>query len=152
MALKITTEKHLWTKLLRPLLHQPENNLLAYKVQDAFVKGLPDTVANLRGVVWWLELKITPSPVRATTPFRVPVTAEQRRWLKAWVRAGGNAGVLTYDPRKLALYLFDPDVPEESPEFPERHILARWDVATAGDIVDRLTAIKTIKFPEYSLT
>ena len=76
------------------------------------MKGLPDVVAITGRLTWWLELKVVSRPKRLTTPWRSKVTVEQRRFLNAWNRAGGNAGVLVYDNRDELLYLLDPNVPD----------------------------------------
>jgi uncharacterized protein YunC (DUF1805 family) len=64
------TEKKLWDDL-RPILHVPAQRRVAYKVQDAFVVGKPDTFVAWRA--WGgarlsvhMELKVVPSmPVRS---------------------------------------------------------------------------------------
>lgn len=82
------TEKRFWDTVLRPLLHDPAKGSVAYKVQDAFVKGLPDVVANVRGKTFWIELKVLAhAPVREGSEWKVGVTKEQRRWLQSWNRA-----------------------------------------------------------------
>lgn len=116
------TEKNLWTRIVRPALHDPPRSL-AYKVQDAFVKGLPDVVAQQGGWTYWIELKtLDHAPVREDTPWRVGVTTEQRRWLMAWNRAAGAvdmptvgtlpAFVLLWVDRDKTWYALAPDIPE----------------------------------------
>lgn len=120
------TEKNWWTRHLRPRLHKPPNHL-AYKVQDAFVKGLPDLTLIQGGQTYWVELKtLDHAPVREGTPWRIGVTAEQRRWLQAWNRAWYNAYgddlrgsivppafVLLWVDREKKWYALDPSIPDE---------------------------------------
>lgn len=119
------TEKAFWSRVLRKALHRPPSSL-AYKVQDAFVKGLPDVVAQVDGRTYWIELKtLDHAPVREDTPWRVGVTMEQRRWLQAWNRAWRDSAgfdlrgpitpafVLLWVDREKKWYALDPSIPDE---------------------------------------
>lgn len=122
------TERDLWNRVLRPVLHDPPNSV-AYKVQDAFVKGLPDVVANLSGRTIWLELKVLKhAPVRASSPWRIGVTMEQRRWLNAWNRAAGGvdcAFIFLWLNREKTWFTLDPSLPEEvAQEDFDKYVLA----------------------------
>lgn len=119
------TEKAFWNRVLRKALHKPPHRL-AYKVQDAFVKGLPDVVAQINGLTFWIELKtLKHAPVRESTPWKVGVTMEQRRWLTAWNRAYAGAPLKYHPPghvpafvllwvdREKKWYALDPSIPDE---------------------------------------
>lgn len=134
------TERAFWKRIIRPALHDPPRSL-AYKVQDAFVKGLPDVVAMLEGRTFWLEIKtLDHAPVRAGTDWKIGVTMEQRRWLNAWNRAEVQgdpdhrchslpaAMVLLWVDREKKWYLMAPDMPENlAQEDFKNYVLAEGD-------------------------
>jgi hypothetical protein len=109
-------EKRFWSAYVRPVLHDPADGWVAWKVQDAFNAGLPDVF--WRGPWGWggvIEMKYQPArPVRADTPLTVAVTPEQRRHLKEWAGDKGHAFVL-YGLERTA-YLLSLDVPARVPQ------------------------------------
>lgn len=134
-------EKGFWSRWVKPVLHDPANGWVAWKVQDAFNAGLPD-------VFWrgpWggggvIEMKYQPEvPVRESTPCTIAVTSEQRRHLKQW---GGEG--LYYSKRAAFVlyglaewcYLLVPGVPERVMQ----RDLGSWSVAYwhRADMKDRL--------------
>lgn len=110
------TERDFYKNVVRPALHRPPDHLLV-KVQDAFVKGLPDCAGILGGQAYWAELKRLPHrPVRQGTPYRLGVTMEQRAWLRRWEKAGGVSLVLVGFAREHEWAIFDIDTPDEFPK------------------------------------
>lgn len=87
-------ERSWWAQKIQPKLHRPQENMLAWKMQDAFVMGRPDVLFNVpeaegsHRLVGWLELKYRPAwPARSSTLVDVGLTAEQYRHLDSWYRA-----------------------------------------------------------------
>lgn len=102
------TEKLLWQNYLQSFLHRPHLGRAAWKVQDAFRKGLPDVDVCVRGSAHKLELKyVKDYPTRESTRLRIALTREQHRYLDEWARAGGSALVLVGVGRDWYLLAYD---------------------------------------------
>jgi hypothetical protein len=105
----LLTEKSFWEKFVKAALHRPPL-CVAWKVQDAFNKGLPDADYCLQGFTGRLELKyIHRWPERDNTPLDIKVSIEQRRLLLEWWNAGGAAYVLVGVEKSW--FLLPPTVP-----------------------------------------
>lgn len=106
------TEKSFWSTWIKPVLDDERLPGIANKVQDAFNSGLPDVDYCIDGYAGKLELKYEKQwPVRETTGVPIAVSVNQRRQLRRWVEAGGDAYVLLGVAD--AWFLLPWDVPEK---------------------------------------
>lgn len=105
------SDEHAFWNTLKPILHAPTHGRVAWKVQDAFKRGLPDVLGHVEGTAYLLELKYRESmPARSETLVqRLEPSIEQLRHLAEWHHAGGIAGLLMGSGRDWWL-IFDPTI------------------------------------------
>lgn len=84
-------ERQWWSSHVQPRVHNPAKRQIAWKQQDAFIKGRPDVLFSIMDdadgamLTGMLELKYDPAwPARETTLIDVGLTAEQFRYLQIW--------------------------------------------------------------------
>lgn len=103
-------EAGFWSGFVKKALHAPEHGRIAWKLQDATNRGLPDVVAVNRSQVALIELKyVKEYPKREDTRIPVNVSVEQRRRLEQWHRAHGQAYVLVGVEKDWYLLPWDAD-------------------------------------------
>lgn len=144
------TEKSFWKRLRRDLKGRDED-VTAWKVQDAFNAGLPDVSLRVGAAAAYLELKyVKEYPVRSSTNVWIGLSANQRQHLREWrgSRGDGLGFVLLGVGRDW--YLLDPEDPYRHGERNAqghpgltREELERWALARGeiGDWTDLLEAV-----------
>lgn len=77
-------ELHFWESWVKPLLHQPAQHRVAWKVGTSTRPGIPDVWTQWQPRPGrWVELKYEREwPKRASTPVRLDVTPEQLSHLR----------------------------------------------------------------------
>lgn len=85
-----TRESALWGWLSRGLKDLPRCHVV--RVENGAETGTPDIEGCLDGVQFWLELKV--ATISKKGVIHVNITPDQVMWLRARVRAGGNAFLL----------------------------------------------------------
>lgn len=88
-------EAGFWSGFVKEALHKPEEGRIAWKLQDATNRGLPDVLAVEAGDTALIELKyVKEYPKRDDTNIQINTSVEQVRRLAQWAQAGGLAYVL----------------------------------------------------------
>lgn len=101
------TEASFWDSLRAAIKKTPD--AVAWKVEDAFRKGLPDVVWRVESAAGFMELKyLEKFPARPSTKVRVKVTPNQMRHLLEWKGRHGFAYLLVGVGREW--FLFQPEV------------------------------------------
>ncbi len=84
-------ERQWWSSHVQPRVHNPAKRQIAWKQQDAFIKGRPDVLFSIfdhingHMLTGLLELKYDSAwPARHTTLIDVGLTGEQYRHLQIW--------------------------------------------------------------------
>lgn len=136
------TEREVWRRVLQPLLHHPPDRV-AWKVQDAFRKGLPDVLGRVGGRAYLLEHKHPTLPARPTSQVSLGLHPAQRAHLLEWGGVERGAFILVTGERAgdLLCWLLPPETPNELTlgelrTWPE-HVLS-GERGGARALVDRL--------------
>ena len=65
------------------------------RIESSSGNGVPDVSFGVRNTNGWMELKYIPTwPKRSTTPVKLPLTPEQRLWIRRRGQISGSVWVL----------------------------------------------------------
>lgn len=144
----LSSEKAFWRNVLKPVLHQPGNSRVAWKVEDRYRAGIPDLDVCIHGNQSKVELKYLPWKEAYDDPQAEVVLGlrtGQVRHLKEWDRAGGLGFVLVGIGREW--WIFGPQVQKKGlvREYRTQALLTGW-VDDLSPLVDFLSSYR---HPEY---
>ena len=130
------TEGDFWSRYVHPTLHRPPSRI-AWKIQDAHRRGLPDVLTRQMGRTSLLELKYLPNPPGR---IRIPWRPAQRAHLVEFDRTGGKRAAFLLLGLADRWILLDPWVKNG----PEEELRDRWGVAWGlldemGNLADALS-------------
>lgn len=115
-------ERQWWSSHVKLAWHKPLKQWLAWKIQDEFFGGMPDSICMANGAVAIIEVKYEPDyPTRADTVMFVEqsikpkgkgLSVKQRNRLEEWAQCGGRAWVF-FGVKKEGYLISIDQVPKE---------------------------------------